>query len=83
MSNQPACPECERLFAVEDESNKIGEFLDWLDTQEISLGVWVQGDLQPARIPYEKLLAKYFSIDLGKVEKERRALLNCLRELNK
>lgn len=37
----PPAPECERLAAVAPESNRIGEFLDWL-TQErkIQLAVW-------------------------------------------
>lgn len=30
MSEQPECPECERLHEVAPESQKIGEFLEWL-----------------------------------------------------
>ena len=29
-TKQPECPECERLHAVSSESQKIGEFLEWL-----------------------------------------------------
>lgn len=29
-NNQPPCPECEKLSNVSKESNKLGDFLDWL-----------------------------------------------------
>ena len=34
MSEQPECPECERLHEVAPESQKIGEFLEWLRGQK-------------------------------------------------
>lgn len=42
-----------------------------------------EDDPMPNHRSIEKLLADYFEIDLGEVEKERRALLDWQRELNK
>jgi hypothetical protein len=121
-------PECDRMLAVADDSHKLGEFLDWLNSQGLHLAAWVtQGEctwvprtggmadrsgtrgcdggrvvdkegqpllggvcprcggtglveltrprLETAHEPYERLLARYFDIDLQKVEEERRAIL--------
>lgn len=40
-------------------------------------------ELAPFRMSIEKLLAKFFNIDLNKVEDERRAILKKLQEANK
>ena len=62
--------ECDRLAKVADDSQKIGDFLDWLQQEhDVEL---------PDRI--ERLLAEYFDIDLDKVEQERRGLLAALQE---
>lgn len=123
-------PECDRMLAVADDSHKLGEFLDWLNAQDIHLAVWrthevcdwvpmtggradragierceggqlvdkegapvddecgmchgtgqvelVRPRLETASEPYERLLARYFGIDLQKVEEERRAILEAL-----
>jgi uncharacterized NAD(P)/FAD-binding protein YdhS len=80
---RPAAPECERLVSVADESHKLGEFLDWLE-QRYTLCTHddPEGRYWPAFFSKEKLLAEYFKIDLDKVERERRALLNHLRSTN-
>ena len=65
--------ECDRLHAVKNRSQTIGEFLDWLkDEYEIFL---------PKSIT--NLLAEYFDIDLKRVERERRAILKELRKRQK
>jgi hypothetical protein len=89
---QPKCPECEKLAEVSEESNKIGGFLGWLFSKDLVIAGYehntrgweelvvvrrYQGDSG-----INKLLAEYYGIDLDKVEKERRALLNWLREQN-
>lgn len=89
-SPQPACPECEKLSAVAEKSNSIGEFLDWLrEERNLVICEWYDGenpkDLSPAayyqtQISIETLLAEYLEIDLNKVEQERMALLEWLRE---
>jgi hypothetical protein len=78
----PDAPECERMVAVAPESQKIGEFLDWLGAQGIHLAAWDEDDdrLHPHGESFERLLARYFEIDLAKVEQERRAILASLQE---
>lgn len=117
-------PECKRMSKVIEQSQDIGNFLDWLNNQGIHLAEWETqrdceygdhslksrtiwrcrngqlvhedtdevGDdcpncegtgvvdrsnpvltLRSER--YESLLARYFEIDLDKVETERRAML--------
>jgi hypothetical protein len=82
MNKQPECPECEKLSKVSEESNKIGDFLDWLIYEkQISLCQWnkVSNYLHCGR-SNEDLLAEYFDIDMDKVEKERDNLLSWLQE---
>ena len=38
MRPQPECTECEKLAAVSEESNKIGNFIAWMrDTLDLSI----------------------------------------------
>lgn len=70
--------ECERLAAVSEKSQVIGEFIEWLrDTKRWQI---CQYDTAMTRwwlvtFAINNLLAKFFGIDLNKVEAERRALL--------
>jgi hypothetical protein len=127
----PPTPELDKMSAVREQSQAIGEFLDWL-TGEKGLSLCRQqvsgnngkpqirwkagvrkckqyrasirsrepdrndlynGDAElnpehehwpsgffPANENIEKLLAEFFEIDLNKVEEERRAILEALRE---
>jgi len=75
----PETPELEKMRGVREESQKIGRFLDWLRGEGLEV-CKVGGE--PFYLSIEQLLAKYFEIDLEKVEEERRALLDHLRELN-
>ena len=90
MRKQPECPECKKLSAVSEESNKIGDFLEWLSSKGFVIAGYEHGIRN-----YEKLvairkfqasnginniLAEYYGIDLNKVEKERQALLEWVRE---
>ena len=34
---QPACPECEKLHAIHEQSQKCGEFIEWLQQTK---GIW-------------------------------------------
>lgn len=89
-------PETDKMIAVKDQSQAIGEFLEWLDEK----GWWIcrsatqedtrddegertgirEGDLLPIYKSIEILLAEYFNIDLKKAEQEKRALLESLRK---
>ncbi len=61
--------ECDKLHKIKDKAQSIGEFLDWLvEYHQVSL---------PDSIV--ELLAEYFDIDLEKVEEEKRAILEELR----
>lgn len=86
MAKQPECPECEKLSAVSKKSQEIGEFLDWLQHERhLVLAEWDKEEdykdnaLFPVHISIDVLLAEYFKIDLAKVEQERQALLEWIR----
>lgn len=79
-------PECDKMLAVKLESQAIGSFLDWLSEQGMFISEYtkVEGyrDEQPWPVSksIEQWLADYFEIDLAKVEKERRAILEDFRK---
>lgn len=91
-------PECEKMQAVKGESQAIGEFLDWMTSSKgyviaeypkalkvlhhHALQTQVGDELLPIHTRIEELLAEYFNIDLKKVEKEKRALLEEQRRRN-
>lgn len=74
-------PELDKLQAVKVQSQAIGEFLDWLVEQGVSLCRWSKP--QQAWIPDCQMindrLAEYFGIDLQKVDQEQRAILEEFR----
>jgi uncharacterized protein YggL (DUF469 family) len=75
-------PECDRLLAVNEQAATLSEFLDWLGAQ--GLQICEVGEpyarWYPVRGGYERLLARFFKIDLGKVEEEKRAILKAIKE---
>lgn len=76
-------PELDKLIEAKRESQAIGEFLDWLHEQGMAIGSYDKNDeFYPTHISIEGILAKYFNIDMNKVEKERRKLLAGLNPLN-
>lgn len=62
-------PQCDKVLAVNKESQKIGEFLEWAERE----------GLVELHQRIDVMLAKYFDIDLDEVERERRMLLTCIR----
>jgi hypothetical protein len=72
-------PHLARMQEVQETSQAIGEFLDWLSEQRIDLCSIIPGTGHDRWAPItdgaEKLLARYFDIDLNAVERERRAVL--------
>ena len=69
-AKQVYTPELDKMQAVHDQSQAIGEFLDWA----VAKGrVEVTGSV-------EKLLAEYFKINLDRCEQERQMILKNLRE---
>lgn len=93
--NNVRTPECDKLLEVKDESQSIGDFLDWLTHEKkIVLCEWREVDRDeeedgfhdghyPTYDTIEQLLAKYFEINLKKLEKERRKMLANLQKKNK
>ena len=84
-TKQPECPECEKLVDVSKESQPIGEFIEWLKRKYdicelVESEDMYGGEYVPVYKTTNQLLADYFQIDLDKVEHERRALLDWLRE---
>jgi hypothetical protein len=84
-------PELDKMKAVQDKSQAIGEFLEHLGEKGLVICCYAsrqdeektgyeEGDLIPLHNSIEKNLADYFGIDLNKVEQERRALLDELRQ---
>jgi hypothetical protein len=81
---QTKMPECEKLAAIKDEGQVIGEFLEWLEGKGWFLceykADYYEGNMPlPIRFNIDHLLAEYFNIDLKKVEAEQRALLEEIR----
>lgn len=69
-------PESAKLLAVKDESQALGDFLEWLWGRGIELCKRDKFDNPwPIVESFNTLLAEYFEIDLAAKEKEVRAML--------
>jgi hypothetical protein len=82
-------PELDKQHAVIEsgEADTLTRFVDWLrDEKEFVIAEWVKYDeyedtkLTPIHARIEELFAEFFGIDLNKIEQERRAILEELRE---
>lgn len=75
-------PELDKMHAVHDHSQAIGEFLEWLG-QEKGLRICTydpkREEFNLATISTIALLAEYFEIDLATVEAEKVAILESIR----
>ena len=75
--------ELDKMSAVKEKSQAIGEFLEWLRSEKgyflaVDAGER-EGGPYMANYNIEQLLAEFFEIDLNKVEQEKRAMLDQLR----
>lgn len=81
----PAYPEHDKLAAVMDRSQAIGEFLDSSDSH---LCEWCPRSVErregfyPVGRSINSILASHFGIDLEAVERERRMMLDQMRDSN-
>ena len=84
-------PELDKIQAIVEKSQAIGEFLEWLGSEkEIVLSEWTGSDcdecgeetLMNMTMSKEQLLADFFGIDLVAAEKERAAILEQIRKEN-
>lgn len=79
-------PECSKAVAVQDQSQAIGAFLEWLFDKGLQLARVEDaygpdhGELVPVYKTITEVLAEYFEIDLKKMETEKRAMLAELRK---
>lgn len=79
-------PEIDKMLAVQDESQAIGGFLEWMVEQDICLCKFndtdsYNGEYIPDNRNGDQILADHFNIDLNKVEKERQAMLDKMRSV--
>lgn len=73
-------PEHEKMKAVAEHSQEIGRFLDeFLPGEGITLAVVDGDDWMPVRESITSLLAKFYDIDLTKIEKEKQQMLDEIR----
>ena len=82
MAKPIPTPELDKMRAVKDRSQAIGEFIEWLRSKKsYEIAFYPEGSdlLFPVNTSIEKLLADFFEIDLNKVDAEKRALLKQLR----
>jgi hypothetical protein len=79
-------PEHEKMHKVSEMSQKIGDFLVWLEsTKRTYLMRWNDevNDWRPERDSIEQILATYYEIDLDAIEREKQVMMKKMRELNK
>lgn len=79
-------PEHEKLEAIRDQSQIIGEFLEWLSSQGIHLAKWHShatgwDESVPLFMRIEDILAQYFDIDQNRLEDEKQEILDSLRKV--
>ena len=93
---QVKTPELDKMLVIQDKSQKIGEFLEWLSEQDIELmtqpeeqcsDCYERENCGGVMMMYisrskEQMLADFFDIDLVKCEQERQALMDAVREDN-
>jgi hypothetical protein len=79
---RPGMPETMRMVAVSTQSQQIGEFLEWLESStELVIGAYDgTGRLWPSYPSIQELLARYYGIDLDRVDRERMRLLAWMRK---
>lgn len=84
-------PEHEKLHKISDQSQAIGEFLDWLeDEKNVYLGYthiidtpWSDEErFDLWHYNTQKLLAEFFDIDYDKLQAEKDIMLEVQRRLN-
>ena len=76
-------PEHDKMHLVKNSSQAIGEFLEWLEGEEIVFASYPDGDTleEIGFKTREQWLATYFDIDLDKLEKEKLVMLKELKAL--
>lgn len=76
-------PEHEKLKQIQRESQTIGEFIEWLESNGMVVCEWTDGNCDNwmrTTLSTNRLLAKFFDIDLDKLEAEKRQMLDEMRK---
>lgn len=76
-------PEHTRQSAIFEEAQAIGRFLDetsYILAEFRMTPGYSEEQLMPVHTPVHQILAKYFGIDLAKIEAEQRAMLAALAD---
>lgn len=71
-------PEHDKMHAISAQSQAIGEFTDWMvDEYKAQFCAWNDEfrEYQPVYVSIKDLLAKFFDIDVVKLEDEKTAML--------
>ncbi len=76
-------PEHEKLKGLNGKNQIIGDFIEYLNKAGLFLCFYDADDpiLVPTNRSTEQILANYFDIDEGKLEEERRTMLEEIREI--
>lgn len=82
---RPITPNLDRMIEVKEQAQIIGEFIQWLASQNHFISGWddVQGKFIDTEKTTEDLIAGFFKVDLAKTNKETEALIKLQREMNK
>lgn len=88
MNNTPVL---DRMLEIQEQSQLCGEFLEWLQSKYVMYDKKIKREspfMDVMRdsgnyINIEKLLADFFDIDLGEVDKEKAMLLELEAERNR
>lgn len=85
MITKPETPELDKMLAVKEKSQIIGDFLEHLQEGEVYLAQMEDDDdgaqvLRETNFTTEQILANYFGINLDKAEQERGDLLDWVRD---
>lgn len=83
-------PNLDKMLAVHEESQAIGEFIEWLKGNGYVIGRWAKTDwrdrgdhsFHPEQHSINEWLAKYYDLDLDEMERERGHVLDHVREMN-
>jgi hypothetical protein len=77
-------PEHTKLKEIQPQSQKVGEFLEWLQENGYTICTFDKkhGEYASAYISIPQMLAKFFEIDSEKIEAEKQAMLEEIRRSN-
>lgn len=84
MGNMSDYPEHAKLSEVADQTQAIGEFMEWLEGKGVFLAHYIDGMNFPRQYNtgVRDLLAEWAGIDQNKLEAEKRQMLANLRAAN-